>query len=350
VNYAKIYKFLHINPIFVRMQYSIFSVQDHHPDLQRTIPELYRQVLNQGILADNLGYEAFFVAEHHFHEYGSVPNPAVFLSALAQRTSRIKLGPAISILTFHDPLTLAENYAMLDVLSSGRVVLGLGSGYLAHEFEGYGINAEEKRERFDENLTILKEALKGKRFSHEGKFKSVEKIELNVKPVQNSIPLYVAILRQEAAYHVGKQGHNIICVPYASVNHFNEIKNLVSDFNKGFKESNVTSSPSSLFAFHTHVAETDKIARKNAEAAFNLYAKTRLYAKQQNYDDILASGLSLFGSVETVAGKIAELHRMGLNHLLLLQNFGMLAPELVENSMRLFIEKVKPLAHKKINS
>lgn len=332
------------------MKYSIFSVQDHHPAFKRSIPDLYAQVLQQGVLADQLGYHSFFVAEHHFHEYGAVPNPAVFLSALSQQTKQIKLGPAISILTFHNPLTVAENYAMLDVLSNGRLILGLGSGYLKHEFEGYSVNPDEKRERFDENLFILKQALTGQKINFKGKYNTLNNVGINVLPVQKNVPLYVAILRSEAAYHVGKQGHNIICVPYASVNNFSEIKSLVADFKKGYSESGNSNPSDCLFAFHTHVAETDALARLNAEEAFNLYVKTRLYAKQQTYDDVMQSGIHLFGSVETVANKIVELYHMGIHHLLLLQNFGLLAPELVESSMRLFMEKVKPLVHEKLKT
>lgn len=331
------------------MQYSIFSVQDHHPAFSRTIPQLYDQVLKQGILADQLGYSSFFVAEHHFHEYGAVPNPAIFLTAVAQHTSKIKLGSAISILTFHNPLTIAENYAMLDVLSNGRMILGVGSGYLKHEFEGYDIAADQKRERFDENLHVLKLALSGKPVDFSGKYGTYKNVSTNVQLTQTKLPLYVAVLRPEAAFHVGKQGHNIICVPYASVNQFSEINALYTDFKTGFAESG-QQQPEALFAFHTHVAETDELARENAEDAFNLYVRTRLYAKQQTYNDVLKSGLHLFGSVETVADKIVELHKMGIDHLLLLQNFGMLDPELVHNSMTLFIEKVKPLVLKRLNT
>ena len=128
------------------MRLSIFSVQDHYPASARTLPQLYGQVIAQAELADRLGYDTFFVAEHHFHEYGAVPNPSVMLSTLAQRTKRLRLGSAISILTFHHPLTVAESYAMVDVLSGGRLVLGVGSGYLKHEFEGYHIDPAEKRE------------------------------------------------------------------------------------------------------------------------------------------------------------------------------------------------------------
>lgn len=332
------------------MKYSIFSVQDHHPSFNRSIPELYAQVLQQGILADQLGYNSFFVAEHHFHEYGAVPNPAVFLSALSQQTKQIKLGTAISILTFHNPLTVAENYAMLDVLSNGRLILGLGSGYLKHEFEGYSIQPDEKRERFDENLHILKLALSGEKISYKGKYNTLNHVGINVLPIQKKIPLYVAILRFEAAYHVGKQGHNIICVPYASVNHFTDIKSLVNDYKKGYSESGNLNPPDCLFAFHAHVAETDAMARANAEDAFNLYVKTRLYAKQQTYDDVMQSGIHLFGSVETVVNKIVELYHMGIHHILLLQNFGLLAPDKVKSSMCIFMEQVKPLVHEKLKN
>ena len=121
------------------MKMSIFSVQDH-PSAPRSLGQLYGQVLEQARQAERLGYDTFWVAEHHFHEYGAVPNPAVFLAALSQQTRRLRLGTAISILTFHNPLTVAENYALVDQLSQGRLSLGVGSGYLKHEFEGYDVD------------------------------------------------------------------------------------------------------------------------------------------------------------------------------------------------------------------
>lgn len=330
------------------MRYSVFSVQDHYPGKERTVQELYRQVMQQGMLADELGYDSFFVAEHHFHEYGAVPNPAVFLAALAQNTNRIRLGPAISILTFHQPLTVAENYAMVDVLSNGRLIMGVGSGYLKHEFEGYHIDPEQKRERFDEHLHILKQAFTGKRFSHHGQFTSVNNVQLNITPVQEQVPLYVAVLRKEAAYHVGKQGNNIICVPYASVNAIGEVSDLVNDHHKGFDDSGVKNAGDALFAFHAYVADTDEQAKLDAGSAFDLYVETRLYAKRQTYNDIQQSGLGLFGSAETVANKILSLYEMGVRHILLLKNFGMLDPKLVMRSMRLFAEEVKPRVEEKL--
>src|SRR5690349_5223023 len=130
------------------MRFSGFSVTDHYPGLPRTVGAFYREILDEVVLAEDLGFDSYFVAEHHFHEYGVVSSPATFLAAAATRTTRIGLGSAVSILPFHNPLTLAEDYAMVDHLSDGRLRMGIGSGYLKHEFDGYGLGPEEKRFRF----------------------------------------------------------------------------------------------------------------------------------------------------------------------------------------------------------
>jgi alkanesulfonate monooxygenase SsuD/methylene tetrahydromethanopterin reductase-like flavin-dependent oxidoreductase (luciferase family) len=331
------------------MRLSYFSVQDHYPDRPRTVHELYAQVIRQGELADSLGYYGFFVAEHHFHEYGTVPNPSVMLGAIAQRTRQLRLGSAISVLTFHDPLSVAESYAMVDVLSGGRTVLGVGSGYLKHEFEGYAVAPAEKRARFDENLAILKLALKGERFSYQGTFRSVTDVKLNVVPLQAEIPIYVAVLAREAAYHVGRQGNNIMCVPYASLDSFSQLPPLVSEFKRGRSESpTAPQAHDNIFAFHTHVAESDEACRRNAADSFNLYVATRLYAKRHTYDDIMRSDLGLFGSVETVVDKMVALYRMGVTHVMTLHNFGFLAEPLVLESMRLMAEEVMPRVKQRI--
>jgi alkanesulfonate monooxygenase SsuD/methylene tetrahydromethanopterin reductase-like flavin-dependent oxidoreductase (luciferase family) len=325
------------------MRLSIFSVQDHYPAGARSVAQLYGEVIAQAELADRIGYDTFWVAEHHFHEYGVVPNPALMLATLAQRTKRLRLGTAISILTFHNPLTVAENYAMVDVLSDGRLVYGVGSGYLPHEFAGYAIDPAEKRDRFDENLAIVRRLLAGERVSAKGRFSQIDAVALNVKPLQREVPIYVAVLRREAAFHIGKQGNNLMCVPYASVDHFNEIGDLIGDYRRGRADAGFApSDDDAVVTLHTHVAESDAAARRNAEAAFNLYVDTRLYAKKSTYDDAMRNEVHLFGSVETVTDKLVALHRMGVRHVSALQNFGMLAQPLVHESMDRMMREVMP--------
>ena len=326
------------------MRVSIFSVQDHHPARERTLPQLYDEVMSQGVLADELGYDTFFVAEHHFHEYGAVPNPAVFLAALAGRTRTLRLGTAISILTFHNPLTVAENYAMVDVLSGGRLTLGVGSGYLKHEFAGYGIEGAEKRDRFDENLMLVERLLAGERVTHRGRFSQLDEVAINVRPIQAEVPVYVAVLRREAAYHVGRQGRRMLFVPYASVDSFEEIGELMAEFRRGREDAGLADhAGAAAITLHTHVAASDAEARRAASEAFDLYVATRLYAKSAVYDDVIRSGLSLFGSVETVAAKMLALADMGLDHVLTLQNFGLMPQVQVHRSMRMMMAEVMPL-------
>ena len=246
------------------MKLSMLTVADHYPDQPRRVGQFYNEIIEQAVLADELGYEAFFIAEHHFHPYGAVPNPAVLLAAIAQRTKRIRLGPAVTILPFRDPKTVAEDYAIVDQISGGRLVLGLGSGYLKHEFAGFGRDPAEKRERFDEGMAIVKRLLAGERVEFRGKYNTLDNVELNVQPIQKQAPIYVAALAREACYYIGRQGNGLLTIPYGTLNHFDEMAPLAESFERGRKESGAPPMPGGLPAhlatFHSFVAPTDDAA------------------------------------------------------------------------------------------
>lgn len=328
------------------LRYSLFSVNDHYPGLPRTVPQLYEQVMRHCGLAEDLGYDTFFCAEHHFHEYGVVPDPAVMLAALAQRTRRIRLGTAICILPFHDPRRIAESYSMVDMMSGGRLVFGVGSGYLAHEFIGFDAEPKEKRDRFNENLDIVMRLMAGETMTYKGKFSKSEKVALNVLPHEGRVPpAYVAVLMREGMYHVGKQGNRIFTVPYACCKDFADIENLMIDFRRGRADAGLTDEDSDddhIVTLHTYVASTDEEAKAHCKDAYDLYVETRLYAAKHVYEDIMKNGICLFGSVETVAEKVCQLYKMGVRHLSTLHNFGGLQPRLVERSMTLFANEVMP--------
>jgi alkanesulfonate monooxygenase SsuD/methylene tetrahydromethanopterin reductase-like flavin-dependent oxidoreductase (luciferase family) len=334
------------------MRYSVFSVNDHYPRLARTVPQLYDQVIRSCELAERLGFDTFFCAEHHFHEYGVVPDPAVMLSALAQRTKRIRLGTAISILTFHDPRRIAETYSMVDMMSGGRLMFGVGSGYLAHEFAGYGKEPREKRDRFNENLDIVRRLMAGETLAYNGQFSASEKVVLNVRPHEGRVPpIYVAVLAREGAYHVGKQTNRIFTVPYASCKDFADIGTMLAEFRKGRAEAGLAGDDDDhVFTLHTYVAASDQEAKAQAKDAYDLYVDTRLYAKKHVYEDIIANGICLFGSVEKVADKMCQLHEMGIRHVATMHNFGALDPALVERSMTLFAREVMPRVARRVGS
>lgn len=334
---------------------SLFSVADHypperHPGHTRSVGELYGQLLDECRLAEQLGYDTFFVAEHHFHEYGAIPNPAVWLAAAAMRTARIRLGPAVATLPFRDPRTVAEDYAMLDQLSHGRVVLGAGSGYLAHEYAGFSVDPASKRERFDEALHVIRRLWRGERVRYAGSRIALHDVALNVLPWQGrEIPVYVAALRKEALYWIGRRGENAMIVPYATVERFEEIGDLVAEYRRGRAEGGHDAGEI-LVALHTYVAADDDTARRDAAAAFDLYVATRLYARRQTYDDIQKSGLSLMGGVETVAEKLRRLHAMGVGHVVALYSFGDLPTALARRSIERLVTEVRPRVERALAS
>ena len=325
------------------MKLSMFSVVDYYPGQGRTRGEFYHQVIDQIELADDQGYNSFFVAEHHFTDYGAFPNPAVALAAAAARTSRIKLGAAVVVLPFRDPILVAEDYAMLDQISNGRLVMGVGSGYLAHEFDGFGVAGKTKRESFDESLDIIRKLWTGETISYDGEFTKIDNTAVNITPVKESGPaIYVAALRTESIYYVGKNGDDMMIVPYAMVDELDEIAPAIEAYNKGYSESGKSGEGEVIAAFHTYISDTDDQAREEASEAFDLYVETRDYAKSQVYAEIVQSKVCIFGSVDTAVDRLAHMHDLGLRHVSMLMNFGGLDPELVRKSMHLMATEVAP--------
>lgn len=327
------------------MRSSIFSVVDNYASGPRSVAELFSQLLHEVERAEALGYEGYFVAEHHFHEYGVLPSPPVFLAAASQRTSRIRLGTAVAVLPFADPVRVAEDYAVLDLLSGGRLALGVGSGYLAHEFAGFGVGPWEKRARFDEALSVIETAWRGERFTHHGLYYHYQDIALNVTPAQRPVPLWVAVLNTEAAYHVGCQGRNLMMIPYASLDDISHLAAVTEAYRRGRAEGgHDAASGDVLVAFHTHLAGSDEGAKSEARPALDQYVATRLYARRRSLEELDAQGLVLIGSPDTVARRIAAAARAGMTHVMALDNYGGKDPLLVDQSLSLFATEAIPRA------
>ncbi|MBV1867738.1 MAG: LLM class flavin-dependent oxidoreductase [Marinosulfonomonas sp.] len=325
------------------MKLSMFSVVDYYPNQGRSVGEFFGQVLDQIELADDLGYNSFFVAEHHFTDYGDFPNPAVALAAAAARTSRIKLGAAVVVLPFRNPIQVAEDYAMLDQISNGRLVMGVGSGYLSHEFDGFGVAGKTKRENFDESLDIIRKLWTGETISYDGEFTKIENTAINVTPVSKDGPgIFVAALRMESVYYVGKNGDNMMIVPYASIDTIEGMAPMMDEYNRGFADSGKDGEGEVIAAFHTYISDTDELAREEAQDAFDLYVETRDYAKSQVYAQIVQSEVCIFGSVETAVDRLVKMHDLGLRHVSMLMNFGGMPNDLVCKSMRLMATEVAP--------
>lgn len=360
------------------MQVGIFSVADHYPsELARSSSEFFNELISQAVEADRLGFHSFWLAEHHFHEYGAVPRPALVLSAIAAKTSRIRLGPAVAILPFDNPLRVAEDFAILDIVSNGRLDFGVGSGYLSHEYAGFSVDASTRREQFDEALSIITQAWRGERFSFEGKFYRVDDLQLNVLPLQKPQPeISIAVLRNEAAKFVGLQRRGMLMIPYASTEKLDELAETCSAYKSAYAEATeavayaasspqagsegacivsksvgTASMPSSAahnyapkarFALHTYCGKDTHEAREFARPYMERYVRTRLYAKHRPFDLLIEKNLIAVGDSAEIL-RVARLYKdAGLDDFLMLMNFGGMPSEAVLESMALISEQVIP--------
>lgn len=331
------------------MKLSTFSVVDHYPEGPRDVRTLYNEVIEQVVLADRLGFDTAWLAEHHFIDYGVVPNPAMMLSHLAARTSRVKLGPAIALVPFRDPRQLAEDYAMLDQLSGGRVVLGLGSGYVKAEFEGFGIDFADKHNRFNEGIDIITRLLAGERLTLNGVYAKSGEIKLNVPPVQSRVPIFVALGHPDAIRRVGMQGHSMMFMAYTMCDRASDAGGIVEKYRQARGESgHMPSAGSVAIGMHTHVAPTDAQARAQVEEAFARYCGTRLKARKRSYEEAVETGVVLFGSPQTVASQLIALYRLGIDEFMTLHNFGAIDASLAQSSMKLLMQEALPLVRSSI--
>jgi len=329
----------------VPLKLGIFSVVDHYPaELPRTAARLYDELLEQVEAADALGFDSFWIAEHHFHEYGAIPRPPIWMAAAAQRTRRIRLGSAVVVLPFDNPLRTAEDYALVDVLSGGRLNLGVGSGYLTHEYDGFGIDPEEKRDRFDEALDIVLHAWRGERFSYSGKYHRVSDVALNVRPLQRPRPpVWIAVLRNEAARLVGEKGFPMMMIPYATTERIDELAETTRVFREAFGRAGGRPEDATVpFGLHTHCAETTTLARGEAREPMDRYVRTRLYAKQRPFDLLVEKDLVAIGDADEVTRVARRYAAAGLTHFLALSSFGGLPHRQVLSSMERLARHVMP--------
>ncbi len=177
------------------MRFGTFHIVQWHES--KSQEQSIREALEQIELAEELGFDAAWIGEHHFSRHGLVSGIFPLLGNIAARTKRIKLGTAVVVLPFHNPILTAQEAATVDVISGGRLLFGVGSGYQRQEFEGMGVDVEEARDRFREYLDVIIAAWAGRpedRMTHKGRFVDVEELWTMPKPLQRPHPpLYVAV-------------------------------------------------------------------------------------------------------------------------------------------------------------
>lgn len=179
----------------------------------------FREFIETSVEAERLGFSSTFLVEHHFSGSGQVSAPLDLLSWVAARTTSIRVGTAVLVLPWHDPVLLAERAATLDLLSGGRLDFGVGKGYRHSEFAGFCVPAEEAEARFDESLAVILKAWRSdERFSHEGRFWHYHEIVVEPPTAQKPHPpVWIAAGRPESVRKVAALGANLLLDQFASI-------------------------------------------------------------------------------------------------------------------------------------
>jgi alkanesulfonate monooxygenase SsuD/methylene tetrahydromethanopterin reductase-like flavin-dependent oxidoreductase (luciferase family) len=179
------------------MKFGLCYIPDYHQELSGSWQDWYEGMIEEVKLAERLGFHGAWFAEHRVPGF-AFGSPAMFIAACARETSRIRLGCSVSLLPLNNPVRIAEDYAMADILSHGRLDFGVGRGLYKYDYDISNVPMSESRERFDENLAIIRALWSTDNVTYHGRWTTVEGHTLGPKPVQRPTPpIWVAAVRTE---------------------------------------------------------------------------------------------------------------------------------------------------------
>lgn len=314
--------------------------------------QIYQEALEQMEVAESLGFHTLWLTEHHFSSYGGSPDPMVMAIAAANRTKQARIGIGVSVLPFHHPLQLAEQGAMVDVLSGGRLEFGAGRGSQRYEYERLGVPIDEKGARFEEAMAVIRQAWTQEAFSHEGPYYRFPETTVYPRVVQQPHPpIWVAsttppTLQYAVKHRYPVMGSALLTLPRAK-EYLALYQTMLAE--DGQDPANAVFSVSR----RTYVSEDADEVRRTAEhcIAFHYtWAKQMGIAKVGPQGDLpfeqLFDSSFLFGTPDTCLGMLSELRAVGIQEVICNMNFaGVLERRQVLRSMELFASKVMaPLA------
>jgi natural product biosynthesis luciferase-like monooxygenase protein len=202
------------------VKFGHFCLPTYFADVDGSVGAFMRRFVDLLAESEALGFDSLWANEHHFDAYGGIiPSPPILLSALAQRTTRARLGTSIIVLPLHSPIEIAEQLAMVDLMSGGRVELGLGRGFVAFDYDRLGVSLEGAQERMKEGLELILKAWSGQPFSHHGAFYNYDNLEVWPRPEQRPHPpVWISCAGTPASFEwAGQQGYSILTVAYRGV-------------------------------------------------------------------------------------------------------------------------------------
>src|SRR5713101_318855 len=251
------------------MQFGVqfFPAVDH---TDKSAADYYVESLAIAEEAEALGYTHARTVEHYFTRYGGYsPNPIVFLTAVSQRTKRVRLVTGAVLPVFNNPLKLAGEIGMLDAISGGRLDVGFARAFLPHEFRRFGISPHESVARFREGLEQVELLLTQENVTHRGRFHTIENTTSLPRPTQLPRPKFyiAAVATPESFEFAGRMGHSVMGIPLAG----GKMRELISAYRAARRQAGHPGEGEVMLAFHMFCHEDGKKAREIARAPYMNY-------------------------------------------------------------------------------
>ena len=296
----------------------------------------YESFIDYVVEADRLGFKQLFMVEHHFTGQGQVSASMTVLAYLAARTKTIRLGTAVVVLPWHNPVLVAEQAATLDLLSGGRVDFGVGKGYRKAEFDGFCIPPDEATERFDEAMEVIRKAWTCEgRFSHHGKRWHYDNIIVEPEPLQRPHPpLWLAAGSPDSVRRAAREGCNLLLDQLAQTD---QIIRRIALFREECERvgrpysSDMVATSRALQMIHSESERADAYAtRKRVISVIGDLARDKLADRVE--DDTAP----LLGTPDEVIARLRELAAGGATNILLVD------PNASVGNLRAFAREVMP--------
>ena len=314
------------------------------PDRKVPLPKVYQRALERIEVMERTGYDAVWLAEHHFTGYSVCPSVHLMATHIAARTERLRIGTAVTLAALYHPLRIAEEIAMLDLLSDGRVNWGAGRGFDLAEFANFGGEPAESAERFHEAVDIVLAAWTNERLHHRGVHYRFDGVEVLPKPVQQPHPpTWVAATSPEAIGWAASRGLSILMDPHSTHAEIARKRELYRTqlADAGFAFADRSIPMARLIAVAPTDAQAEEVARRGARWTTGSYVKAKsmsaFRADGAELDPVehYLNDVIIHGSPRRVADQIQQLQEtMFLDYL-------MLAP-LSERTFQLFTDQVLP--------
>ncbi len=317
--------------------------------------QVFRDAVEEIGLAERIGLESAFISEHHFVENGFFPSPLIALSFLAARTSRIKIGPGVLLLPLYDPIHVAEDCAVLDIISEGRVVLGVGQGYRPEEFAAFGRALRDRPGMVREGATLIRRLWTEPSVTFAGKHFRADDVALRPKPIQKPAPpIWVAAKKRKAVELAAEVGDGWFADPITALGIIRE--------NRGVWERALAAAgvdrAARTFAYYREflVAPDDatawRLGREPMMAGYRNYLRwghltddageTIAPEREDVLEDLVKQRFTLGGPDRCLADIAMLRETLGIDCLVMKTKFPGLSHQNVMDSLRLFGEHVLP--------